>query len=52
MYETVGKVPRVGERVVHELVQFEILSVVRQRIDKVLIKGLKSLEKKYEDNTG
>jgi len=43
LYQLIGSVPRVGDK--HQLngIEFEIQSVERQRIDKVLIRGLSSL---------
>ncbi len=46
LYEKIGKVPRVGDVIPYDAIEFEIRSVLRQRIDKVLIKGLKSLQKR------
>ncbi len=46
LYEKIGRVPRVGDVVRDGGIIFEIRSVLRQRIDKVLIKGLKSTGKK------
>jgi len=46
LYEKIGRVPRVGDVVRDDGIIFEIRSVLRQRIDKVLIKGLKSAGKK------
>jgi len=42
LYEKIGRVPRVGDMVEDDDVTYEIRSIVRQRIDKVLIRGLKS----------
>jgi CBS domain containing-hemolysin-like protein len=42
LYEKIGRVPRIGDVVSQEGLSFEIRSVLRQRIDKVLVKGLKS----------
>jgi CBS domain containing-hemolysin-like protein len=44
LYGKIGRVPRTGDIVVHEGITYEIQSVLRQRIDKVVIKGLKSLD--------
>jgi CBS domain containing-hemolysin-like protein len=52
LYETIGRVPRVGEVMERGRVQFKIQSVVRQRIDKVLIKGLSSMRRGIEDGIG
>ncbi len=45
LYEKIGRMPRVGDMVRDDGIIFEIRSVLRQRIDKVLIKGLKSAGK-------
>jgi CBS domain containing-hemolysin-like protein len=42
LYEMIGRVPHVGETMTRGGVEFKVQSVVRQRIDKVLIKGLRS----------
>jgi CBS domain containing-hemolysin-like protein len=49
LYGMIGRVPHVGETMSHGGVEFEIQSVVRQRIDKVLIRGLSSVGKDLED---
>lgn len=43
LYERIGRVPRVGDTVRQDGVSYEIQSIVRQRIDKVLIRGLESI---------
>ncbi len=48
LYGKIGRVPRVGDVVRHDGITYEIQSVQRQRIDKVLIKGLKSRERNIE----
>lgn len=48
LYETVGRVPRVGETFASRGLEFRIESVVGQRIDKVQVKGLSSAGKKTE----
>jgi CBS domain containing-hemolysin-like protein len=45
LYEMIGRVPRIGEAFPRGSLEFRIQSVVRQRIDKVLIKGLSSEER-------
>ncbi|UCH85214.1 MAG: HlyC/CorC family transporter [Candidatus Latescibacterota bacterium] len=45
LFELIGRVPRVGEVFEHGDLRFEIVSVVRQRIDKVNVKGLSSVRK-------
>lgn len=52
LYETIGRVPRVGEVLHRGPVEFRIQSVVRQRIGKVLIKGLSSGRKRIEGGAG
>lgn len=42
LYERIGRVPRVGDTVRQDGFTYEIQSIVRQRINKVLIKGLRS----------
>jgi CBS domain containing-hemolysin-like protein len=48
LYGKIGRVPRVGDVVPHDGVTYEIQSVLRQRIDKVVIKGLKSIKRDLE----
>jgi CBS domain containing-hemolysin-like protein len=48
LYGKIGRVPRVGDVVLHEGITYEIRSVQRQRIDKVGIKGLKSIVRDIE----
>ncbi|MEJ2720144.1 MAG: hemolysin family protein [bacterium] len=52
LYERIGRVPRVGEVFARGGLEFEILSVVRQRIDKVQIKGLSSIRGRPDDAVG
>jgi putative hemolysin len=52
LFEVIGRVPRVGEVFTRGELQFEILSVVRQRIDKVHVKGLNSIRGRPDDSTG
>jgi len=49
LYEMIGRVPHVSETINRGGVEFKIQSVVRQRIDKVLIRGLRSVGKGLED---
>jgi CBS domain containing-hemolysin-like protein len=49
LYGKIGRVPRVGDVVLHEGITYEIRSVQRQRIDKVGIKGLRSLKRDVEN---
>jgi CBS domain containing-hemolysin-like protein len=48
LYESIGRVPRVGESFASRGLEFRIESVVGQRIDKVRVKGLSSAGKKTE----
>ncbi len=43
LYQMIGSVPRVGDHLSMNGIEFEIQSVERQRIDKVLIRGLSSV---------
>jgi CBS domain containing-hemolysin-like protein len=52
LYEMVGRVPRVGEVFSRGELEFRVHSVVGQRIDKVLIKGLSQPQGRVRDNTG
>jgi CBS domain containing-hemolysin-like protein len=52
LYESIGRVPRVGEVIATRGLEFRIESVVRQRIDKVRVKGLNSLGRKAEGANG
>lgn len=52
LYESIGRVPRVGEVFESRGLVFRIDSVVRQRIDKVRIKGLGSFRQKLESGDG
>ena len=45
----IGRVPRIGETIDRAGIEFKVQSVVRQRIDKVLIRGLRSVDKGMED---
>ena len=49
LYEMIGRVPRVGETVSRSGIELKVHSVVRQRIDEVLVKGLGSVPKDMED---
>jgi CBS domain containing-hemolysin-like protein len=44
LYHFIGRVPRVGDRWSHGPLTFEIQSVERQRIVRVLVRGLSSLD--------
>ncbi len=48
LYESIGRVPRVGEVFASRGLEFRVESVVRQRIDKVRITGLISFRRKPE----
>ena len=43
LYHFIGRVPRVGDRWSHDPVTFEIQSVERQRIVRVVVRGLSSI---------
>lgn len=49
LYQMIGSVPRVGDSWRNEGVEFEIQSVVGQRIHKVLIRGLNSVTVDSDD---
>jgi CBS domain containing-hemolysin-like protein len=40
LYHVIGRVPRVGDRWVHGKIEFEVQSVERQRVVRVLARGL------------
>jgi CBS domain containing-hemolysin-like protein len=42
LYQLIGRVPRVGDKQLLNGIEFEIESIERQRIDKVIIRGLSS----------
>jgi len=50
LYHAIGRVPRVGDRWTHGGVSFEIQSVERQRIGRVLVRGLASLDPVARDD--
>ena len=52
LYESIGRVPRVGEVFGSRGLEFKIESIVRQRIDKVVVKGLRSVRRKAESPNG
>jgi putative hemolysin len=52
LYQGIGKVPRVGDKQRMNGLEFEIQTVARQRIGKVLIRGLRSLQRGAADQTG
>lgn len=52
LYVTIGRVPRPGDSVTRGGVEFKVQSVVRQRIGKVMITGLKMAGRKIEDGLG
>jgi CBS domain containing-hemolysin-like protein len=45
LYRMIGRMPRAGDRVRRDNIEYSIQSVVRQRIDKVIIKGLSSIQR-------
>jgi CBS domain containing-hemolysin-like protein len=52
LYQEIGRVPRVGDKHQMDSLTFDIKSVERQRIDKVLITGLSSLPGGVENGAG
>jgi CBS domain containing-hemolysin-like protein len=44
LYHEIGRVPRVGDRWLHGGVEFEVQAVERQRVVRVLARGLSSIE--------
>jgi len=52
LYHFIGHVPQVGDVHARPGIEFEVTSVDRQRIDKVTIRGLKSLEVQSEERAG
>jgi CBS domain containing-hemolysin-like protein len=50
LYQMIGSVPRVGDSWRDGGLEFEIQSVVRQRIEKVLIRGLSSITVDTDDD--
>jgi CBS domain containing-hemolysin-like protein len=52
LYQMIGRVPRVGDKQQLDGIEFEIQSVERQRIDKVVIRGLSSLDGGAYHNDG
>lgn len=52
LYESIGRVPRVGEVFASRGLEFKIESIVRQRIGKVVVKGLRSVQRKAESPNG
>jgi CBS domain containing-hemolysin-like protein len=52
LYESIGRVPRVGELIASRGLEFRVESVVGQRIDKVRVKGLASVRRKMESAEG
>lgn len=49
LYHFIGRVPRVGDRWSHGPITFEIQSVERQRIVRVMVRGLSSLDAVAEE---
>jgi len=52
LYDIIGRVPEVGDTRVIDGVGFEVLSVDRQRIDRVRVSGLSALGVRSEDRAG
>jgi CBS domain containing-hemolysin-like protein len=44
LYHEIGRVPRVGDRWANGTVEFEVQAVERQRVVRVLARGLASIE--------
>lgn len=49
LYVSIGRVPRVGEKISYNGLEFEVHSVEGQRIDKVMVRGLKHFTRRVED---
>ncbi|HEX5132050.1 MAG TPA: hemolysin family protein [Candidatus Krumholzibacteria bacterium] len=45
LYHVIGRVPKVGDRWSHHKVEFEVQTVERQRVMRVLLTGLSSVER-------
>jgi CBS domain containing-hemolysin-like protein len=45
LYHVIGRVPRVGDRWTHGRIEFEVQSVERQRVVRVLVRGLSAIER-------
>jgi putative hemolysin len=52
LYESIGRMPRVGDVVENGAITYQIASIARQRIDKVLIQGLRSMAKNAGGSNG
>jgi CBS domain containing-hemolysin-like protein len=52
LYQLSGSVPRVGDKHVLNGIEFEIQSVERQRIDKIIVRGLSSVVDGADDAAG
>ncbi|MGD8412701.1 MAG: hemolysin family protein [Candidatus Latescibacterota bacterium] len=52
LYQMIGRVPRVGDKRVLNGVELEIESIERQRIDKVIIRGLSSAGDRSRNGSG
>jgi CBS domain containing-hemolysin-like protein len=52
LYQMIGRVPRVGDKRVLNGVELEIESIERQRIDKVIIRGLSSAGDRARNGAG
>jgi CBS domain containing-hemolysin-like protein len=50
LYHVIGRVPRVGDRWVHDGVEFEVQSVERQRVMRVLARGLESTPRRTAED--
>jgi CBS domain containing-hemolysin-like protein len=52
LYQIIGRVPRIGDTQRMDGIEFEIQSVERQRIDKVVIRGLSSIDSGEHRDSG
>jgi len=50
LYHVIGRVPRVGDRWAHDGVEFEVQSVERQRVMRVLARGLESTRRRTAED--
>ncbi len=52
LYHEIGRVPRVGDRWPHGTVEFEVQAVERQRVVRVLARGLSTIEPAAHEDSG
>jgi CBS domain containing-hemolysin-like protein len=50
LYHVIGRVPHVGDRWAHDKAEFEVQSVERQRVVRVLVRGLSSAERRAAED--